>query len=125
MGATVAVFQWGWLNELVLAMDYEVFLVTRMREAYVHGSPARQAVIDGFAHSARVVAAAMLIIGRRIWWMPRVMNKLVPILDVVGEALAERLAPRRPTVQCPDTEPAPRAGVPADDLVTIRRRTAG
>ena len=62
LGATVAVFQWGWLNDLLgldatgpvmfilpllltgilfgLAMDYEVFLVTRMREDYVHGSPA-------------------------------------------------------------------------------------
>ncbi len=47
-----------------LAMDYEVFLVSRMREAYVHGTPARQAVIDGFAHSARVVvAAAVIMIG--------------------------------------------------------------
>ena len=43
-----------------LAMDYEVFLVSRMREAYVHGA-ARQAVVDGFAHSARVVTAAALI----------------------------------------------------------------
>ncbi len=86
LGATVAVFQWGWLNNLLgldttspvmfilpilltgilfgLAMDYEVFLVTRMREAYVHGTPARQAVIDGFTHSARVVvAAACIMIG--------------------------------------------------------------
>ncbi|MGW1738210.1 MMPL family transporter [Nocardia sp. NPDC001965] len=83
LGATVAVFQWGWLNQLVgvdttgpvlfilpilltgilfgLAMDYEVFLVSRMREAYVHGTPARRAVIDGFAHSARVVVAAAII----------------------------------------------------------------
>ncbi|WP_327151147.1 MMPL family transporter [Nocardia sp. NBC_01329] len=83
LGATVAVFQWGWLNQLVgvdttgpvlfilpilltgilfgLAMDYEVFLVSRMREAYVHGTPARRAVIDGFTHSARVVVAAAII----------------------------------------------------------------
>ncbi|RIV36066.1 hypothetical protein D2L64_20745 [Micromonospora radicis] len=46
-----------------LAMEYEVFLVTRMREAYVHGVPARQAVIDGFTHSARVVAAALIMVG--------------------------------------------------------------
>jgi putative drug exporter of the RND superfamily len=83
LGATVAVFQWGWLNNLLgldttgpvifilpllltgilfgLAMDYEVFLVTRMREAYVHGTPARQAVVVGFQHSARVVTAAAVI----------------------------------------------------------------
>ncbi len=86
LGATVAVFQWGWLNQLLgldatspivfllpllltgilfgLAMDYEVFLVTRMREAYVHGRPAREAVLEGFQHSARVVtAAAVIMIG--------------------------------------------------------------
>jgi putative drug exporter of the RND superfamily len=83
LGATVAVFQWGWLNELLgldstspvvfilpllltgilfgLAMDYEVFLVTRMREAYVHGTEAREAVREGFEHSARVVTAAAVI----------------------------------------------------------------
>ena len=83
LGATVAVFQWGWLNQLIgldtsspvvfilpllltgilfgLAMDYEVFLVTRMREAYVHGASAHDAVLDGFQHSARVVAAAAVI----------------------------------------------------------------
>jgi RND superfamily putative drug exporter len=83
LGATVAVFQWGWLNNLLgldvtspvifilpllltgilfgLAMDYEVFLVTRMREAYVHGATAKDAVIEGFRHSARVVAAAAFI----------------------------------------------------------------
>lgn len=44
-----------------LAMDYQVFLTTRMREAYVHGTEARDAVIDGFRHSGRVVVAAALI----------------------------------------------------------------
>ena len=44
-----------------LAMDYQVFLVSRMREAYVHGSSAREAIAEGFSHSARVVAAAATI----------------------------------------------------------------
>ncbi|MER5517670.1 MMPL family transporter [Streptomyces sp. NPDC002763] len=44
-----------------LAMDYEVFLVSRMRESYVHGESAEQAVVSGFRHSARVVVAAALI----------------------------------------------------------------
>ncbi|TDO46745.1 RND superfamily putative drug exporter [Kribbella sp. VKM Ac-2527] len=44
-----------------LAMDYEVFLVSRMREAYVHGEEPRQALETGFRHSARVVVAAALI----------------------------------------------------------------
>ena len=44
-----------------LAMDYEVFLVTRAREAYVHGERAGQALVSGFRLSARVVLAAALI----------------------------------------------------------------
>ncbi|MET9545658.1 MMPL family transporter [Streptomyces sp. NPDC006627] len=83
LGAVVAVFQWGWLGSLFgveqtgpimsmmpifmvgvvfgLAMDYEVFLVTRMREAYVHGERPGQAVVTGFRHGARVVSAAAVI----------------------------------------------------------------
>ncbi|GAA2325239.1 MMPL family transporter [Streptomyces kunmingensis] len=83
LGAVVAVFQWGWGAGLIgveqpgpimslmpiflvgivfgLAMDYEVFLVARMREAYVHGGSAQQAVVTGFRHSARVVTAAAVI----------------------------------------------------------------
>jgi len=79
-GATVAVFQEGWggiisnpqpivsfmpifLIGVVfgLAMDYQVFLVTRMREEYVHGATAKQAVTVGFNHGARVVSAAAVI----------------------------------------------------------------
>jgi RND superfamily putative drug exporter len=93
LGAVVAVFQWGWLARVFgvqqpgpivsfmpilmigvvfgLAMDYEVFLVTRMREEYIHATPtftpaerdasARRAVVAGFGHSARVVTAAAII----------------------------------------------------------------
>ncbi|UGY91877.1 MMPL family transporter [Streptomyces gobiensis] len=83
LGAVVAVFQWGWLAGLIgveqtgpimsmmpifmigvifgLAMDYEVFLVTRMREAYVHGERPGQAVVTGFKLGARVVTAAAVI----------------------------------------------------------------
>ncbi|MEU0955531.1 MMPL family transporter [Streptomyces niveus] len=83
LGAVVAVFQWGWGAELLgveqtgpimslmpiflvgivfgLAMDYEVFLVARMREAYVHGDRPAQAVVSGFRHNARVVVAAAVI----------------------------------------------------------------
>ncbi|MFF8838337.1 MMPL family transporter [Streptomyces sp. NPDC015130] len=83
LGAVVAVFQWGWLGGLFgveqtgpimsmmpifmvgvvfgLAMDYEVFLVTRMREAYVHGERPGEAIVSGFRHSARVVVAAAVI----------------------------------------------------------------
>ncbi|GGS05964.1 membrane protein [Streptomyces aureoverticillatus] len=83
LGAVVAVFQWGWLGSLFgveqtgpimsmmpifmvgvvfgLAMDYEVFLVTRMREAYVHGESPHDAIVTGFKHGARVVSAAAVI----------------------------------------------------------------
>nr|WP_064569834.1 MMPL family transporter [Gordonia sp. LAM0048] len=44
-----------------LAMDYQVFLVTRMREEYVHGISARDSVIIGYQHGARVVASAAMI----------------------------------------------------------------
>ncbi|GAA2397395.1 membrane protein [Catellatospora methionotrophica] len=82
-GAVVAVFQWGWLGDVFgvqetgpimsmlpvlligilfgLAMDYQVFLVTRMREDFVHGASARDAVVTGFRHGARVVTAAAII----------------------------------------------------------------
>ncbi|MFI5796632.1 MMPL family transporter [Streptomyces sp. NPDC051677] len=83
LGLLVAVFQWGWLKDLFgidqtgplvsllpilligvvfgLAMDYEVFLVTRMREEYVHGAEPTHAIVQGFRHSARVVTAAAII----------------------------------------------------------------
>ncbi|QHC24575.1 MMPL family transporter [Streptomyces sp. GS7] len=83
LGAVVAIFQWGWLADVLgieqtgpimstmpifmigvvfgLAMDYEVFLVSRMRESYAHGARPAEAVVDGFRHGGRVVAAAAVI----------------------------------------------------------------
>ncbi|MEV0646254.1 MMPL family transporter [Phytomonospora sp. NPDC050363] len=86
-GATTAVYQWGWLSDVFnvtatgpllsfmpvllvgilfgLAMDYQVFLVSRMREDYVHGlatdDPPLKSVRSGYAHGVRVVLAAALI----------------------------------------------------------------
>lgn len=157
-GAVVAVFQWGWLGGLFgveegspvlsmlpifligtvfgLAMDYEVFLVTRMREEYVHGADATTAVVNGFSHGARVVTAAaiimvsvfsgfilspeslvksigfalgaavlfdafvvrmtivpaaMTLLGRAAWWLPRWLDRILPDVDVEGEKLRHRL----------------------------------
>ncbi|MFG2680604.1 MMPL family transporter [Streptomyces sp. NPDC048392] len=118
-----------------LAMDYEVFLVSRVREAYVHGESPHQAVISGFRHSARVVVAAAMImvavfagfiaendsmikmigfglasavlfdafvvrmaivpavlalLGHRAWWLPGRLDRLLPRVDVEGEALGRR-----------------------------------
>ncbi|UZN02742.1 MMPL family transporter [Cellulomonas sp. S1-8] len=44
-----------------LAMDYEVFLVSRMREDYVHSGNARASIVTGFVGSAKVVTAAAII----------------------------------------------------------------
>jgi RND superfamily putative drug exporter len=44
-----------------LSMDYEVFFVTRMREAWDHGATTRGAIVDGMSHTGRVVSAAALI----------------------------------------------------------------
>ncbi|GAA2687608.1 MULTISPECIES: MMPL family transporter [Actinosynnema] len=83
LGATTAVFQWGWLKDVVraettgplmslapmmvtgilfgLAMDYQVFLVSRMHEAHAHGAEPREAVVTGFRQAAPVVVAAAAI----------------------------------------------------------------
>ncbi|GAA2154153.1 MULTISPECIES: MMPL family transporter [Glycomyces] len=83
LGALVAVFQWGWGAGLFgvedrgpimsmmpilmiglvfgLAMDYQIFLVTRVREAHVLGADPRRAIVEGYGHSSRVVVAAALI----------------------------------------------------------------
>ena len=106
-GAVVAVFQWGWFGDVLgvpatgpvisflpvilmavlfgLAMDYEVFLVSRMREEYAHGAEPREAVVTGARHAARVVVAAALI-------MFSVFASFVTIDDVIVKAIAFGLA---------------------------------
>ncbi|WOX10756.1 MMPL family transporter [Streptomyces sp. N50] len=158
LGAVVAVFQQGHLASLLgvdqtgpimslmpiflvgivfgLAMDYEVFLVSRMREAYVHGDGPGQAIVSGFRHSARVVVAAALImmavfsgfigagasmikmigfglaiavlfdafvvrmaivpavlslLGNKAWYLPSWLDRLLPRMDVEGEALSRKV----------------------------------
>jgi putative drug exporter of the RND superfamily len=83
LGAVVAVFQWGWAQTLVgasstgpvisflpiiliavlfgLAMDYEVFTVSRIREAYLQTDDPSVAVIRGGRQATRIVTAAALI----------------------------------------------------------------
>ena len=164
-GATVAVFQWGWLSGIAnvkvngpllslspiiivgilfgLAMDYMVFMVSRMHEAHAHGAAPRDAVVTGFRQAAPVVVAAatimfsvfagfvpqgndtvkpiafalaigilfdalvvrmiaipaaIAIMGRAAWWLPRWLRKL-PTLDVEGAALERE--PERPREPVP------------------------
>ncbi|GAA2715220.1 MULTISPECIES: MMPL family transporter [Streptomyces] len=107
LGAVVAVFQWGWLGSVFgveetgpimsmmpifmvgvvfgLAMDYEVFLVTRMREAYVHGERPGQAVVTGFRHGARVVTAAAVIM---ISVFAGFIGSTEPMIKMIGFGLA-------------------------------------
>jgi len=143
-GVVVAVFQWGWLHDLLgtapgpiesfapmmlfavlfgLSMDYEVFLLSRVREEYTRTGDAGASVADGVAATARVITAAasvmvvvflsfllndqrvvnlfgfglamaiaidatlvrlvlvpaaMAIAGRRAWWIPRRLARLLP-----------------------------------------------
>lgn len=106
-GAVVAVFQWGWFGPLVnldgtgplisflpimlmavlfgLSMDYEVFLMSRMKEEWVRTGDARRAIVDGFVGSSRVVTAAALI-------MLAVFAAFVPHGDPNIKAIAFALA---------------------------------
>ncbi|WP_420111961.1 MMPL family transporter [Pseudactinotalea sp.] len=154
LGATTAIFQWGWLGSVFgvneagpllsfapliitgvlfgLAMDYQLFLASAMREAYAHGTPAREAVTAGrhqsravviaaasimiavfggftFSHLTMIrplgfglavgvlfdafvvrlllVSAAMHLVGNKVWWLPRWLDRILPNVDVEGSAL--------------------------------------
>ena len=68
-----------------LAMDYQVFLVTRMREGWAHGKTPGNAVANGFKHGARVVTAAALIM-ISVFAAFILMDE--PFIKVMGFALA-------------------------------------
>ncbi|HET7170718.1 MAG TPA: MMPL family transporter [Gaiellales bacterium] len=109
-GVIVAIFQWGWLDfagfhhlghlntinpSLILAitfglsMDYEVFLLTRIRERYeAHGSNER-AVAEGIASSARIItsAAAIMVVVFGSFALTG-----VPTIKEIGVGLASAIA---------------------------------
>ncbi len=152
-GVLVMVFQWGWAKELIglettvpivsfipmfmfavlfgLSMDYEVFLLSRVREEYLESRDNDHAVISGIASTARVITSAALIMiavfggfvlgddpiikmlglglataifvdativrivlvpatmklmGDRNWWIPAWLDRLLPMVDIEGEA---------------------------------------
>ncbi|MFD7982061.1 MMPL family transporter [Kitasatospora indigofera] len=191
-GAIVAVFQWGWLADTLgvpstgpttsfvpiivmavlfgLAMDYEVFLVSAMREEYVRTKAPHLAVVGGARQAARVVTAAALImvavfasflfthdpaimpialalavgvlldafavrmtlvpavmalLGHGAWWLPRLLDKWLPDLDVEGAHLDEPAPthPRRRDPECgsgaaptPEAAPVTRLPLPKQDI---------
>jgi len=157
LGAVVAVYQWGWLAELFgvsspgpilsflpifligilfgLAMDYQLFLVSGMREAYTHGKKPRDAInygihlsrgvviaaalimvtvfggfafshlatirpigfglaigvlIDAFLVRLLLVPAAMTILNKSAWWIPKWIDKAMPDIDVEGTKLEKK-----------------------------------
>src|SRR6266536_3561922 len=132
-GVIVAVFQWGWLKDLIgvakagpveawapmllfaivfgLSMDYEVFLLSRMREEYDRTGNNATAVADGLAATARVITAAaaimifgfglaiavfldativrlilvpatMELLGDLNWWIPKWLDRILPRVKV-------------------------------------------
>ena len=148
-GVVVAVFQWGWAKSLVgleetvpieafipmlmfailfgLSMDYEVFILSRVREEYLRTGDNAQSVVAGIATTARVVTSAALIMisvfasfllnpepvvkmlglglsvavfvdativrivlvpaamelmGKANWWLPRWLDRILPRIDV-------------------------------------------
>ena len=158
-GAVVSIYQLGFMSSLFgvdhpgpvlsflptlligilfgLAMDYQMFLVTGMREAYVHGKDAVTAVVTGYNHAVRVVVAAaiimisvfggfifadstmirpmgfglafgvlvdafivrmtltpaiMALLGDKVWWMPKWLDRLTPNMDVEGAALSVKMS---------------------------------
>jgi RND superfamily putative drug exporter len=153
-GVMVAVFQWGWFGTLFgvhggspiepwapmmlfaivfgLSMDYEVFLLTSVKERFDTTGDNSTAVVEGLASTARVITAAaaimvcvfgsfvvgdmraikliglglsvavlvdativrmvlvpatMELLGRRNWWMPRWLDRVVPHLAIEQPAL--------------------------------------
>jgi RND superfamily putative drug exporter len=151
-GVVTAVFQLGWGSSLVgldhaipivsfvpllmfailfgLSMDYEVFLLTQMREHYKEFGDERRAVVEGLANTGRVITSAaaimvcvftsfvlngnpvvkefgvglavaiaidstlvrcllvpavMVLLGKRAWWLPKWMDRLLPEISIEGE----------------------------------------
>ncbi len=151
-GVVTAVFQLGWGSSLIgldhaipivsfvpllmfailfgLSMDYEVFLLTQMREHYQQVGDERRAVVEGLANTGRVITSAaaimvcvftsfvlngdpvvkefgvglavaiaidstlvrcllvpavMVLLGKRAWWLPRWLDRIVPRVSIEGE----------------------------------------
>ncbi|MFM9920465.1 MMPL family transporter [Lacisediminihabitans sp. H27-G8] len=158
-GGLTAIYQYGWLSAVFgvhdpapilsflpvievgvlfgLAMDYQLFLVSGMREAYAHGAPAKIAVqrglhagrsvvtaaaiimisvfsgfifsesstirpigfglafgvlLDAFIVRMLLIPAAMHLLGKSAWWLPKWLDRIIPDVDVEGAKL-ERTHP--------------------------------
>jgi RND superfamily putative drug exporter len=118
-GVLVAVFQWGWLKDVIgleetvpivsflpmimfailfgLSMDYEVFILSRVREDFVRTGDGKRSVLTGLTSSARVITAAALI-------MISVFASFVlgddPIIKMFGVGLAVAVLLDATVVRC-------------------------
>ncbi len=179
-GVVTAVFQLGWGATLIglphsipivsfvpllmfailfgLSMDYEVFLLTQMREHYAETGDEKRAVIEGLANTGRVITSAasimvcvfasfilsgdpvvkefgvglavaiaidstivrcllvpavMVLLGKKAWWMPHWMERIVPHVSIEGE---EFFAARdAAAAAAAGATPAPTAGAASSD----------
>ncbi len=112
-GVAVAVFQWGWLSAITgvepapiepfvpmmlfaivfgLSMDYEVFLLSRVREEWVRTGDSRTSVADGLASTARVISAAAAIM---VFLFGSFLLEQDRIIKLFGLGLAVAVAARR------------------------------
>jgi RND superfamily putative drug exporter len=170
-GVVTAVFQLGWGSSLIgldhsipivsfvpllmfailfgLSMDYEVFLLTQMREHFTKYGDERRAVIEGLANTGRVITSAaaimvcvftsfvlngdpvvkefgvglavaiaidstlvrcllvpavMVLLGKRAWWLPRWLDRIVPHVSIEGE---EYFAKRDAKLAADGAQPSP------------------
>ena len=173
-GVLVAVFQWGWGAGLIglestvpivsfmpmfmfailfgLSMDYEVFLLSRVREEYLLTGDNERSVIHGIASTARVITSAALIMisvflgfvlgddpaikmmglglataifvdativrlilvpatmklmGDANWWLPGWLDRIMPTIDIEGEAGLPAPEMEADDDGHPDDEPEP------------------
>jgi RND superfamily putative drug exporter len=169
-GVVVAIFQWGWFGSLTgiqpapiepfipmmlfaivfgLSMDYEVFLLSRIKEDFDRTGDAVNSVANGLAATARVITAAaaimvvvfgsflleddriiqlfgtglalavlldatlvrmvvapstMQLLGKRNWWFPRWLDRIIPSVDIAGSVPHE---PHTESADEHDREPTP------------------
>lgn len=157
LGSVVAVYQWGWLGDVLgvynpgpilsflpifligilfgLAMDYQLFLVSGIREAFTHSSDAKDSInygihlsravviaaalimisvfgsfayshlamirpvgfglaigvlVDAFIVRLLFIPAAMSVLGKAAWWIPKWLDRILPDVDVEGAKLERK-----------------------------------
>jgi putative drug exporter of the RND superfamily len=177
-GVVTAVFQLGWGSSLIgldhpipivsfvplmmfailfgLSMDYEVFLLTQMKEHYVEYGDEKRAVIEGVANTGRVITSAasimvcvflsfvlnsdpvvkefgvglavaiaidstvvrcllvpavMTLLGAKVWWMPKWLERWVPNISIEGEKFFEARDAAAAAAASAGASPAPGADV--------------